>query len=190
MAVEHEGRKATMTDSQTPMAKLQSGGLQGRWALDPAGSTAEFRVKHFWGAITVRGWFDHMAGEGTIDPSGAVSGQLTMDANSVSTKNSQRDKHLKSADFFDVENHPSVVLTVTEATPGADGQIAVKGSIEAAGHSEPVTFTANADEAGENAVTLRGELVVDRTAFGMTWSPMGMAAKQAAGSVVARFIRS
>ncbi len=178
-----------MTDSQTAMAKLQSGGGQGHWALDPAGSTAEFRVKQFWGAITVRGWFDRIAGEGTVGATGAITGQLTMDASSVSTKNSRRDKHLRSADFFDVENHPSVVLTVTEATPGPDGQIAVRGSIEAAGHSEPVTFTAHADEATENAVTLRAELVVDRTAFGMTWSPMGMAAKQAAGSVVARFVR-
>jgi polyisoprenoid-binding protein YceI len=185
----HEERKATMTDSQAAMAKLQGGGWQGHWVLDPAGSTAEFRVKHFWGAITVRGRFDRIAGEGTIDAAGAVSGQLTMDASSVNTKNSQRDKHLRSADFFYVDHHPSVVLTVTAVTPAADGQIAVTGSLEAAGHAEPVTFTAQADEAGEDAVTLRAEFVIDRSAFGMTWSPMGIAAKDAAGSVVARFVR-
>jgi len=178
-----------MTDSQGAVAKLQSGALQGRWLLDPAASKAEFRVRHFWGAVTVRGWFDRMAGEGAVDAAGAFSGQLTMEAGSVNTKNSRRDKHLRSADFFDAENHPSVVLTVTEAEPQGDGDIAVKGTLEAAGRSAPVSFTAHAEMTGEDAVTLRADLEVDRTVFGMTWSPLGMAAKEAAGTVVARFVR-
>lgn len=180
----------TMTDPRTAIAKLQSGGLQGRWVLDPAASTAEFRVKHFWGAVTVRGWFDHMSGEGSVDASGVISGQLTLDATSVNTKNARRDKHLRSADFFDAENHPSVVLTVTQAAPDAGSEIAFTGTLEAVGRSEPVSFTAQADETGENAVTLRADLVVDRAGLGMTWSPLGMAAMQAAGTVVARFVRA
>ena len=178
-----------MTDAQTAIAKLQSGSLSGRWVLDPAASTAKFRVKHFWGAMTVRGWFDRIGGDGSVDATGAINGQLTIDASSVTTKNPRRDKHLRSADFFDVENHPSVVLTVTEAKPGADGKIAAKGTFEAAGRSQPVSFTAQADESGENSVTLRADLVVDRTAFGMTWGPLGMTAHEAAGKVVARFVR-
>lgn len=178
-----------MTDAQTAMAKLLSGDLQGRWVLDPAASTAEFRVRHFWGLITVRGWFDRMTGEGSVDAAGAISGQIIMDASSLNTKNSQRDKHLRSADFFDVANHPSVVLTVTQAAADAGGQLACTGTLEAAGHSEPVSFTAQADQAGENAVTLRADLVVDRFAFGMTWRPLGIAAKEAAGTVVAGFVR-
>ena len=66
-----------MTESHPATAKLHTGELQGRWVLDPAASKAEFRVKHFWGAITVRGWFDRMSGEGTIDAGGVISGQLT-----------------------------------------------------------------------------------------------------------------
>jgi polyisoprenoid-binding protein YceI len=178
-----------MTDAQTAIAKLQSGDLQGRWVLDPAASTAEFRVKHFWGLITVRGWFGQMTGEGTVDAAGAISGQIIMDASALNTKNSQRDKHLRSADFFDVQNHPSVVLTVTQAAADAGGQLACTGTLAAAGHSEPVSFTAQVEESSENAVTLRADLVVDRFTFGMTWSPLGMAAKEAAGTVVARFVR-
>jgi polyisoprenoid-binding protein YceI len=178
-----------MTDAQTALAKLQSGALTGRWVLDPAASTAEFRVKHFWGAVTVRGWFGRIAGEGSVDAGGAVNGQLTIDASSVNTKNPRRDKHLRSADFFDVENHPSVVITVTEAKPGPDGQIAATGTFEAAGRSQPISFTAHAEESGENAVTLRSDLVVDRTTFGMTWGPLGMTAHDAAGTVAVRFVR-
>jgi polyisoprenoid-binding protein YceI len=66
----------------------------------------------------------------------------------------------------------------------------MRGTLQAAGHSEPVSFTARAEDISPGAITLRAELVVDRTLFGMTWSPMGIAAKEAAGTVVARFVHS
>ena len=178
-----------MTESQTTVAKLQSGGLQGHWALDPAGSKAEFAVKHFWGLITVRGWFEGIAGEASIDAAGAIAGQLTFDAGSLNTKNKQRDKHLRSADFFHVERHPSVVLAVTQAALTDAGQLAVTGTLTAAGHTRPVNFTAQVQEGGENEFTLRAELTVDRFEFDMTWRPLSIAAKEATGTVVARFVR-
>ncbi len=178
-----------MTDLPAAAAKLRSGAWQGKWVLDPAASTAEFAVKHFWGLVTVRGRFDRLAGEGVVDAAGTFSGQLTMEAASVNTKNSQRDKHLRSADFFDAENHSSVVLTVTKGEPQDDGRVAAQGTLEAAGRSAPVGLTADLEVTGDNAVTLRADLEVDRTIFGMTWSPLGMAAKQATGTVVARFVR-
>ncbi len=46
----------------------------GTWTLDPAGSTVEFHVKHFWGLITVHGHFERIEGEGTVDEAGNVSG--------------------------------------------------------------------------------------------------------------------
>jgi polyisoprenoid-binding protein YceI len=178
-----------MTDPQTAIARYRSGGFQGHWVLDPAGSKVEFRVKHFWGLVTVRGWFDTISGEASVDGAGTISGQLTFDANSLNTKNARRDKHLRSADFFHAERHPSVLLTITEAVPQDNGQVAVNGTIEAAGHTEPVSFTGQVEEAGEDAITLRADLVVDRFAFDMTWSPLSIAAKQATGTVVARFVR-
>jgi polyisoprenoid-binding protein YceI len=180
----------TDSDADTATALLRSGEAQGQWSLDPAKSTVEFGVKHFWHAITVRGRFGQVTGTATVGPDGSVSGQLAMQADSLSTKNKQRDKHLRSADFFDVEHHPVVILTVTEATLDGHGEIAMRGTLEAAGHSQPVSFTARAEEAGPDAVTLRAELVVDRSAFGMTWRPMGIAAMEATGSVVARFVRA
>jgi polyisoprenoid-binding protein YceI len=179
-----------MAGSNPLDAMVHSGEAQGQWSLDPANSSVQFGVKHFWRAITVRGTFEHLEGAGTVAPDGSVSGQLTMQSSSLSTKNKQRDKHLRSADFFDAEQHPTVVLSVTEARPAANGEIAIRGTLQAAGHSEPVSFTARAEDISPGAITLRAELVVDRTLFGMTWSPMGIAAKEAAGTVVARFVHS
>ena len=178
-----------MADTQTPVGLLRSGQAQGDWALDPAGTTVEFGVRHFWRLITVRGSFEQVEGSGTVGPDGSVSGQLTIRADSLNTRNKQRDKHLRSADFFDAEHHPDAVLTVTSAAPAGDDQLTVTGTLAIAGHTQPVTFTARAEPDGEGAVTLRAELTLDRTAFGMTWGPLGMTAAEAAVTVKARFTR-
>jgi polyisoprenoid-binding protein YceI len=172
------------------VALTRDGALAGRWRLDPQASRVEFRVRHFWGAITVRGWFERVEGEGSVGPDGTVTGQLVMDAASLSTRNKQRDKHLRSADFFHAEKHPQVVLTVRRASLTDQGQLAAEGVLATAGVTEPVGFTADVLDASPDAVTLRAELTVDRSRYGMTWSPMRIAAMQATGSVTARFTRA
>ena len=176
--------------SSDAAALVRDGALTGRWQLDPAASRVEFRVKHFWHAITVRGWFEHFDGEGTVGQDGAVSGRLSIEAASLNTNNKQRDKHLRSADFFDAERHPDVVVTVNRATAGNGGQVVLAGTLEAAGTEQPVTFTGEVVDVSKDTVTLRADLVVDRSLFGMTWSPLGMAAKSAAATVTARFTRA
>jgi polyisoprenoid-binding protein YceI len=171
------------------VALARDGALAGRWKLDPQASTAGFAVRHFWGAITVRGRFGRLDGEGSVGPDGTAAGQVVIDAGSLDTGNKQRDKHLRSADFFDVQPHPRVVLTVNSGVPAAEGRLAVDGALEAAGVSQPVSFTAEVIDATADAVTLRAELSVDRSRFGMTWSPLRMASMQATGSVTARFTR-
>jgi len=102
-------------------ALAREGALAGRWLLDPQASRAEFRVRHFWNTITVRGWFERLEGEGTVGPDGTVTGQLVIDPASLTTKNKQRDRHLRSADFFDVQQHPRVIVTVSR---GGKGRVA------------------------------------------------------------------
>jgi polyisoprenoid-binding protein YceI len=149
----------------------------------------QFAVKHFWGAVTVRGQFEQLAGEGSVTADENLTGTLSLDATSLTTKNKQRDRHLRSADFFDIENHPMVVLTVTEAKPLDGGALACKGTLEAAGHLEPIGFTAHVQDFSESAVTMTADLVVDRTRFAMTWSPLRIAADDAQCTVTARFVR-
>jgi polyisoprenoid-binding protein YceI len=179
------------TDQSTNAgALLREATAHGRWRLDPAASRADFYVKHFWGAVTVHGWFERLEGEGTVTPEGGVTGRLTIDAASLQTKNGQRDKHLRSGDFFDVDRHPQVVFEVTQATPNPDGTLALEGTLEAAGYRRPITLTAAVEEATESAATLRGEVTVDRTQFDMTWSPLRMASTQARLSASLRFARA
>jgi polyisoprenoid-binding protein YceI len=152
-------------------ALLADGTVAGRWVLDPAGSRAEFHVKHFWGAVTVHGSFSQITGEGSAGPDRTVTGRVCIEASSLGTGNKKRDEHLRSADFFDAGRHPQVVVTVT------------------AGHAEPVEFTAHVADTSAETVVLRADLVVDRTRFAMTGSPLGMASATARATVVARFVR-
>jgi polyisoprenoid-binding protein YceI len=181
-----------MTGSATPRvtSQLADGTAAGTWVLDPAESTAEFRVRHFWGAITVRGELGPMAGEATVSPDGRVTGRISFDVRSLDTSHKQRDKHLRSADFFHTDEHPQAVLAVTSARAvGPDG-LECQGSLDVAGHARPVTFTAQIQEATGQAVVLAAELQVDRAEFGMTWSPLHMASMTALVTAKARFTRA
>ena len=179
------GAPATASDLQELLRASQ-----GRWALDPVGSSAEFHAKQFWGAITVHGHFERLEGEGTVAADGTVSGVIRLDAASLTTKNNKRDKHLRSADFFDTERHPNVTITVTRLSVGPDGALAGDVRLEAAGRSQPVRPVIQVVGADSASVTLRAEATVDRTEFGMTWSPLGMAAHQARVVITARFVRA
>ena len=180
-----------MTESTTPGAtsQLADGAAAGSWVLDPAGSTAEFRVRHFWGAITVRGTLGSMVGEAVVSPDGTVTGRISFDARTLDTGHKQRDKHLRSADFFHADEHPQAVLTVTSARPAGPDGLECQGTFDVAGHAKPVTFTAHIQEATGQAVVITAELQVDRVEFGMTWSPLHMASMTAVGTVKARFTR-
>ena len=96
---------STLTETQTTVE---------RWTADPTRTTVEFEVEHFWGLHTVRGRFRRFDGSYVVGPAGAEI-ELTIDAASVDTGISARDKHLRSADFFDVDQHPQVRFTSTRS---------------------------------------------------------------------------
>jgi polyisoprenoid-binding protein YceI len=136
-----EGQQSSV---QIDIAALLAGGTAtGHWVLDPARSRVQFHVKHFWGAITVHGSFAQITGEGTVGADETVTGRLSMDAASLDTKNSRRDRHLRSADFFDAERHPQAVVTVTSAKPAGRARLACEGTLDAAGHVAPSSSTPN-----------------------------------------------
>lgn len=162
----------------------------GHWTLDPAGSSVQFHVKHFWGLITVHGRFEKFDGEGTVSSDGTVSGHLAIDARSLVTKNRKRDEHLRSADFFDVEHHPTVTITVDHLVPDGERAFRSRAALEAAGRRIDMQPTLDVVSASHNAVVLHSEAVVDRTMFDMTWSPLKMASDEARAVVNARFVRS
>jgi polyisoprenoid-binding protein YceI len=144
--------------------------LAGRWQLDPQRSNVTFRTGHFWGLIKVKGHFDDF--EGRLDLSAEPAIELNIDAASVQTGNRKRDEHLRSADFFDTENHGMVRFVSNSAVPQGD-VLKVRGRLFARDQSIPLELDAMVR-------VLDGELAIEASIsalhreLGMTWSPLGM----------------
>src|SRR5262249_2569180 len=107
-----------------------------RWRIDPARSSVEFRVKNFWNLVTVKGGFSRYHGPLDLQADPAID--LTIEADSLDSRNERRDKHLRSGDFFDVDEHPYVRFVSNSAV--LDGEtLTVKGRLHARGESIPLT---------------------------------------------------
>ena len=156
---------------------IRAASAAGEWTLEPSGSSVEFAVKHFWGMMTVRGGFAHLEGSAHVACDGTVSAELGIEAGSVGTRQKKRDAHLRSADFFDAQNHPRIEVRISDITLDSPTTATARGSMTAAGHTEPVSFSATvAPSPDGQAATVEANFDVDRTAFGMIWSPLHMAA--------------
>jgi polyisoprenoid-binding protein YceI len=162
----------------------------GLWQLDTTRSTVAIRHKTMWGMVTVKGVFTSVTGQGEVRPDGSALGTLTLDAASLDTKHAKRDKHLRSADFFDVEKHPEITFTVLNAVPGDDSTVQVAGELTVRGVGMPQSFTARVTDAGADGVTLSGELTVDRAQFGMGWNQLGMIRGLTTVTTTLRFVRA
>lgn len=160
--------------TDNPAQKLHDGTATGTWTLDPARSTVTTATKHFWGLITVRGTFTDLSGHAEVSADGTLTAVLQVNATSIDTKNKKRDQHLRSADFFDTEHHPTITFTTTDVTLTDNTTARVTGTISAAGAQQDITFDATiADQSDHASVT--AEVPIDHKALGMTWSPLGMA---------------
>lgn len=168
---------------------LPGGAGAGRWVLDPQKSSVGISHKHFWGLMTIRGTFSDLSGEGEVGADGSVTGKFQVGAASVDTKNKQRDKHLRSADFFHAEAHPHISFTVKDAKVGTAGELAVSGELEAGGTARPLSLTAKVSEASPDSATLTATADVNQADHGMTWNRMGIIKGPATVSVTARFTR-
>lgn len=142
----------------------------GTWRLDPMRSSVEFHVRHFYGLMTVKGHFDRF--EGTLDLNRQPAVELVIDADSLDTKMAKRDKHLRSADFFDVANHPQVRFVAESATPNG-ATLKVRGELHAAGRHVPVDVEAAVREV-DGELEVEATTLVDHRELGMTWSPLGI----------------
>jgi Uncharacterized conserved protein len=142
----------------------------GVWRLDPARSSVEFQVPHFYGLMTVKGRFASYSG--TLDLSGEPTVELTIDAASLDTKHAKRDKHLRSDEFFDVDHHPQVRFVSDSAV--LDGEtLKVRGQLHAAGKQVPVALDATLHAVGAE-LEVEAVTDVDHRRLGMNWSPLGI----------------
>lgn len=143
-----------------------------RWAVDPDASSVEFAVKTFWGALTVHGRFDRFDGSYETGPHGATI-ELTVDADSLDTGNDTRDKHLRSADFFHVAEHPQLRFTSTRVHEVGDGILHVVGKLEASGESVTLEFPATVRRLPDG-LEIDATTTVDQARLGMSSGQLGM----------------
>jgi len=151
---------------------LKDAALAGEWVLDPSSSTVSVKNKSMWGLVPVNGVFRQVTGTGTVSPAGEVSGVITVAAASIDTKNTKRDTHLRSADFFDSDNYPDITFTVASIRPSAQG-VSVTGTLRVRGRARPMTFDGTAAVQGTGEVSLDAKVRVSQADFGLTWNRLG-----------------
>jgi polyisoprenoid-binding protein YceI len=157
----------------------------GTWRLDPSRSSVDFHVRSVYGLITVKGHFDRY--QGTLDLSGRPAIALIVEADSLDTNNERRDKHLRSADFFDVADHPQVRFEADAADLDGD-TMKVRGLLYAAGRHVPVEADATVTAAGDE-FEIEATALTDQRELGMTYSPLGVISAPSRLIVRGRLVR-
>ena len=145
-----------------------------RWQLVPARSSVRFKNKTFWGLATVTGEFTEVRGAGEVTANGALSGELAIGAASLKTGIGKRDEHLRSADFFDVEEHPTLRVEVTGLEPTGTDTATVHATLTVRGTTESLSLPAAVDRLGDGTVHLRTQTTIDRTKLGVSGNMAGM----------------
>jgi polyisoprenoid-binding protein YceI len=166
---------------------LRDGVLAGEWALDPHRSAVRFRSKSM-GLISVSGVFGQVSGSGAVSADGLASGTITVAAASIDTKNTRRDTHLRSADFFDSASYPDITYMADGIRPSGPG-VAVTGALTVHGCTRSLAFDAAVSVPADGEIWLDAEVRVSRGDFGLTWNLLGMVSMYSTLTVRAVFTR-
>jgi len=141
-----------------------------------------------WGLAPVNGVFRELSGNGTVSPDGEVSGTITVAAASIDTRNTKRDTHLRSADFFDSASNPDITFTADGIRPAGEG-VAVTGALTVRDRTRPLSFDAAASVQADGEIWVDAEVHVNRADFGLTWNQMGMTSMNNTLTIHAVFTR-
>jgi polyisoprenoid-binding protein YceI len=161
------------------------------WNIDPAHTDVGFSAKHMM-VTTVRGTFNAVEGTITLDEENPTNstGSFTIGVASLNTGVGQRDGHLRSADFFDAENHPTATFSVTKVEPKGGSDYRVAGDLTIRGTTRPAAFDVELlgfytgiDGARRAGFHATGR--INREDFGLTWN----VALESGGWLVGRDIK-
>jgi polyisoprenoid-binding protein YceI len=145
----------------------------GTWKVDPVHSSVEFQVKHL-GIATVKGQFTEFEGTLESDADGArASGSV--EVASVDTREAQRDAHLRSADFFEVDSFPRIEFASTAIRPLEEDEFEIDADLTIHGVTQPVTLKAvfegaETDPQGNERVGVSASAQINRSQFGMKFN--------------------
>ena len=160
------------------------------WQLDASHSNIEFAVRHLM-ISTVRGRFGKLSGTVDLndrDPA-KTSVAVTIDAASLDTREAQRDTHLRSADFFEVEKFPSLTFKATGVTGNLASTFQLRGDLTIKGVTRPITLEVTSEGQGNDpwgnvraGYSAKGKL--RRSDFGLTWNQLIEAGGVAVGDEI------
>ena len=149
------------------------------WNIDASHSTIEFAAKHMM-ITTVKGRLSDARGALTIDEANPANSSVKVefDARSIDTRSEQRDQHLRSGDFLDVEQYPTISfvsrrVSGASAEPGAEFKVV--GDLTIRGVTKEVTLDATyegrgRDPWGGERVSFSADAKIDRREFGLVWN--------------------
>lgn len=145
----------------------------GTWKVDPVHSSVEFQVKHL-GIATVKGQFKEFEGTLEVGPDGPRA-YGTVKTASVDTREPQRDEHLRSADFFEVDTYPEIDFYSTAIRPTGEDEFEIDGALEIHGVTRPITLTAEiegteTDMQGNDRVGLSASAQINRSDFNIKFN--------------------
>lgn len=146
------------------------------WKIDSAHSSVEFSVRHMMIA-KVKGSFHSFDANITADPEDLTTASIefTVDVSSVDTRNSDRDAHLRSPDFFDADHHPKITFKAVSIQKTGDNEYAVTGDLTIRGVTHPETFKVvyeggGKDPWGNEKAGFSVEGKINRTKYGLVWN--------------------
>jgi polyisoprenoid-binding protein YceI len=160
-----------MTSTAVPQTSVST------WNIDPVHTVAEFKVKHMM-ISNVKGQFTDVSGQLIHDEADSTRSrvEVTINAASIQTREPQRDAHLKSADFFDVEKFPTLTFVSKSVARKGEEELAVTGDLTIHGITRPVTFrvegptAASKDPWGNTRIGVSATTKINRKDFGLTWN--------------------
>jgi polyisoprenoid-binding protein YceI len=146
------------------------------WNIDLSHSTIHFMVRHMV-VSKVRGRFGKFSGVIQFDPANPETGsvQVDIDPSSVDTNDAQRDGHLRSGDFFEVEKFPKASFKSTKVSSSGEGKLKIEGELSLRGVTRPVTLDATfegtgADPWGGNRAGFSATTSIDRRDYGVSFN--------------------
>ncbi|MGB7847766.1 MAG: YceI family protein [Candidatus Acidiferrum sp.] len=147
------------------------------YKIDPQHSSAQFAVTHLM-ISTVRGEFHGVNGKVVLDDGDITksSVEVTIDATTVDTREPDRNKHLKSPDFFDVANHPEITFKSTKVEAAGAGKLTVTGDLTIRGVTKQVVLEVTTPKApikdpwGLQRTAVSGSTKINRQDFGVAWN--------------------
>lgn len=146
------------------------------WQLDPAHSSVEFGVRHLM-ISTVKGRFGDISGTVTLDPNNesAAAVDITVQTASIDTRQEQRDAHLRSPDFFDVQNWPVITFHGTSVEGDTDSEFQLTGDLTIRNVTREITLDVTkegqgSDPWGNVRAAFSAKAKIDRRDFGLTYN--------------------